>query len=697
MTVVTEQLALPDGTAPGGWTVTITLAGENGETIEGFNSDDDETVIGRVRTSLTAGSWSTDLTPNDSITPAGSVYKRTITGGGGVGSGGTTHSDYFSVPDGGGPYVLEDLLTDVPGALPSPQAVTQAILTAAIDAEEDRVDALVETLGVNVVTYGADRTGTTDSATAIQAAITAAAASAYKAVLIPAGTYLIGSQLTIPTGVQVFGAGKYVCTLQVTADVIGVLLDDGNNSLQGVYMQAGVATTKAAIQIGDGTNPASNWHVRDVRVDRLSGSLKFATGIKGAGAFSGSIDGCLVDSCSSYGIWLDDITSYPPNAIRVTNCNVANAATADIRVESSNGGVYIAGTTVQGTSPKGIWLVSCVDVVLDGNYYENGGASSVGVDMDACTSVNVLGGHWESSTLTTMDIDSSCAEINIWGVNFTGSTAHLVNNTGSTVRAYGGSFDSSKCTGVSPSSGRFEPHGVRDTYASAPGGQNNPHTRLKSLGILGLTGATAASRYVGATASGAPGSGTFAVGDFVIDQTGVVYVCTVAGTPGTWLQAGKTLNDAAYRVPNEWLRVSDFEIASGTPAVTTSNNNPCWAFDAASEERVNTTFFQPQAWATFDVDLWWTNLGAGAGDVRWQLQSATLVDTGTTASPGIVATSNVTAPAQNVAKVTSLATGLTMPTGNQLMILRVLRIAADAGDTLANDAGMFGLRLKRAS
>ena len=54
----------------------------------------------------------------------------------------------------------------------------------------------------------------------------------------------------------------------------------------------------------------------------------------------------------------------------------------------------------------------------------------------------------------------------------------------------------------------------------------------------GLTGATSASRYVGATASGAPGSGTFAVGDFVIDQTGKAWVCTAAGTPGTWVAVG---------------------------------------------------------------------------------------------------------------------------------------------------------------
>jgi hypothetical protein len=54
----------------------------------------------------------------------------------------------------------------------------------------------------------------------------------------------------------------------------------------------------------------------------------------------------------------------------------------------------------------------------------------------------------------------------------------------------------------------------------------------------GLTGATAASRYVGATTSGAPVSGTFLLGDFVIDQTAKIWVCTTTGSPGTWAQIG---------------------------------------------------------------------------------------------------------------------------------------------------------------
>jgi len=63
------------------------------------------------------------------------------------------------------------------------------------------------------------------------------------------------------------------------------------------------------------------------------------------------------------------------------------------------------------------------------------------------------------------------------------------------------------------------------TPATVPGASGYP---------LGLTGATSATRYVGGTTTGAPASGTFAVGDFVITQDGALYICTVAGSPGTW-------------------------------------------------------------------------------------------------------------------------------------------------------------------
>jgi hypothetical protein len=59
----------------------------------------------------------------------------------------------------------------------------------------------------------------------------------------------------------------------------------------------------------------------------------------------------------------------------------------------------------------------------------------------------------------------------------------------------------------------------------------------------GLTGAVSASRHVGGTTSGAPLTGTFAVGDFLVDQTGKLWVCTGAGTPGSWVQTSGNMSN----------------------------------------------------------------------------------------------------------------------------------------------------------
>jgi hypothetical protein len=92
----------------------------------------------------------------------------------------------------------------------------------------------------------------------------------------------------------------------------------------------------------------------------------------------------------------------------------------------------------------------------------------------------------------------------------------------------------------------------------------------------GLTGATQASRYVGATTSGAPASGTFAKGDFVLDQTGKFWVCTTAGTPGTWTQvagSGGSVTSVALTMPAEFTVSGSPITGAGTLAVTKANES----------------------------------------------------------------------------------------------------------------------------
>lgn len=103
----------------------------------------------------------------------------------------------------------------------------------------------------------------------------------------------------------------------------------------------------------------------------------------------------------------------------------------------------------------------------------------------------------------------------------------------------------------------------------------------------GLTGAVAVSRYVGATASGAPVSGTFAIGDFIVDRTGTMWLCTAAGSPGTWtslvnttgaqtiggaktltsnlvVQVGSSYANGIFSGPGDGAQFSNFNLADGT-------------------------------------------------------------------------------------------------------------------------------------
>jgi hypothetical protein len=102
----------------------------------------------------------------------------------------------------------------------------------------------------------------------------------------------------------------------------------------------------------------------------------------------------------------------------------------------------------------------------------------------------------------------------------------------------------------------------------------------------GLTGATQASGYVGATTSGAPASGTFAVGDFIIDRSGSIWICTSAGSPGTWAQLTSSSLTASATVAAE----TSYGLSSSAGAAGTysrgdhTHGSPSLSSNAASAQ-----------------------------------------------------------------------------------------------------------------
>src|SRR5438046_5152704 len=107
-----------------------------------------------------------------------------------------------------------------------------------------------------------------------------------------------------------------------------------------------------------------------------------------------------------------------------------------------------------------------------------------------------------------------------------------------------------------------------------------------SLSVSGLTGSVVASRYVGQTASGAPSTGAHLLGDFCTTTAGEVFICTVAGTPGTWVQviAGSL---AALALTNAMVSASAAiaasKLAPGLAGQVLQGTTPSYAYPPGFE------------------------------------------------------------------------------------------------------------------
>ena len=82
---------------------------------------------------------------------------------------------------------------------------------------------------------------------------------------------------------------------------------------------------------------------------------------------------------------------------------------------------------------------------------------------------------------------------------------------------------------------------------------NDDHV-IDVVAPIGLTGATAPSRYAGGTTAGAPTVGSFLVGDYVVAQDGRLFICTSPGSPGTWA-AGATNANAVVVLDGGWWEI----------------------------------------------------------------------------------------------------------------------------------------------
>jgi hypothetical protein len=167
-----------------------------------------------------------------------------------------------------------------------------------------------------------------------------------------------------------------------------------------------------------------------------------------------------------------------------------------------------------------------------------------------------------------------------------------------------------------------------------------------------------------------------------------------------------TEGDAAYvaKVGSvEWASASALIATFGAPTLAGvgaagDKTSLAWLLDATATENVTGQVLIPPGWATADIVLWWTNAGTGTGSVRWALLHEAQISGGDTLGGALSANDAVssTAPAQNVVKVEFLKTAVAVAPG-QVLGFRVQRLGGHADDTLANDVGLLGIEIRRAS
>lgn len=149
-----------------------------------------------------------------------------------------------------------------------------------------------------------------------------------------------------------------------------------------------------------------------------------------------------------------------------------------------------------------------------------------------------------------------------------------------------------------------------------------------------------------------------------------------------------------------WLAANRFVSQQGAASLATVSTNGyvvSWLLDATTNEGLTTTLLFPSAWATFHMDFWWANAGAGAGDARVRgLVNTVAIGSATETTLATGTGTVVTAGVQHAVIKTRVQTGVVVTAG-ALHAIMPRRNAADAADTLANDIAFIGMELVRAS
>jgi hypothetical protein len=402
-----------------------------------------------------------------------------------------------------------------------------ATLTAATSTTQVATTALV----VNGITtfspinYGAAGDGSTDDTTAVKAAFTAAAAVGG---IVDLGHYcfLTSSPIPMPSGIAIRGSqyraarGNYGGYLKnVTTDLFSV-----TGHVTSVHIQDCTLLAYAGYVFNCASDAGvSEWLISNSLLTQLSANY----GIFYMPANGIYISNTVRDSYLSCG-------SGNPNSqwYIVSSGNAASVNFWENSVISANGCTapffYMANNSGTGYNSNNVFRNLDVEVA------PGGVIKSLTCDRLLIENVVVYDTPAFSSSLFVTGAGSGGLRSQNITIRDSGCAGGTLGSGAYHVQC--GSSDASiilqNVYGQS-GTGSYRVPAAQTTIIS---GSSNTAPVFASSG-LGV-GSNAASRYVGATVGGHPVTGTYITGDWVVDHTGNMWVCTAGGTPGSWAQVG---------------------------------------------------------------------------------------------------------------------------------------------------------------
>ena len=292
--------------------------------------------------------------------------------------------------------------------------------------------------------YGADNTGATDAVSGIQAAINAASAAGGGSVFLPAGTYLIGSAVTLAPGVKLFGEGPGSTTLIASTGGITMLN----------YV---AATSQTFFDVSDMTiNNGDFASVNGISVDGTDAAKRCSNirlrGLYLTGDTTNDLKkGIRLDFCAN--ITMSDVfITVAENGIELEMC--ADTDMTNIKVQNGSGnGFYLVGDGASTANDEGLRMSNCstngqtIGVSANGVDFINISSSSFTTCDDGpliaidCNNWSVVGSEFaEAGTPAKagIDIDGDCNNWQIignyifsnnWGIDIDGSYHTIVGNT----------------------------------------------------------------------------------------------------------------------------------------------------------------------------------------------------------------------------------------------------------------------------